>query len=351
MANAVVSSRPETVRDVSRNRCKLSIIIIGRNEEQFIERGIESALTVRNKIYETEIIFVDSASTDQSVPLAKKFPITILQLKPDWPLCVAAGRYTGYRWSCGDYVFFLDGDAEVNATWLADAVEFLDQNTEYAGVAGVLDEEYVTPAGERTGGAANVFHQDLSRSVIDSKVLGGIALFRRSVLEEVGTVNPHLPTAEDHELCLRIRRAGWKVARIKGKMAIKYTEDRQTIYEVLRRARTRMYNYGTVLKYCQQYGAGWQYCIDTIPYLLSFALFLLCLAIALLIAVFTDKVFWFLVFLAATFLVVAIKKRSVKGAVLSIAVRSVSLLKTLISYLRTEPKSPLDYPTDVIHVQ
>jgi glycosyltransferase involved in cell wall biosynthesis len=351
MANAVISSRSNTVREVSRDRCKLSIIIIGRNEEQFIERGIESSLNVRGKIHDTEIIFVDSASTDQSVPLAKKFPITILQLKPDWPLCVAAGRYTGYRWSSGDYVFFLDGDAEVNATWLADAVKFLDENGEYAGVAGVLDEEYITSAGLRTGGAANVFNQDLSRAVIDSKVLGGIALFRRSVLEEVGTVNPHLPTAEDHELCLRIRRAGWKVARIKGKMALKYTEDRQTLYEVLRRARTRMYNYGAVLKYCQQYGAGWQYCIDTIPYLLSFALFLLCLVVALPIAVLTDKVQWYVGFVAATFLAIAIKKRSIKGAVLSIAVRSVSLFKTLLSYLRTNPKSPLDYPTDVIHVQ
>lgn len=351
MANAMISSEADNVREVKQNRCKLSIVIIGRNEEQFIERGIESTINVRSRISDTEIIFVDSASTDQSVALASRFPITILQLKPDWPLSVAAGRYTGYRWSGGEYIFFLDGDAEVDSNWLADAVRFLDDNPVYAGVAGVLDEEYITPAGVRTGGATNVFGQDLSRSVIDSKVLGGIALFRRSVLEEVGTVNPHLPTAEDHELCLRIRRAGWKVARIKGRMAIKYTEDRQTLYEVLRRARTRMYNYGAVLKYCQQYGAGWQYCIDTIPYLLSFAIFLLCLTIALPLAVWTDKVIWYVGFVAVTFLAVAIKKGSLKGAILSIAVRSVSLFKTLLSYLRTHPKSPLDYPTDVIHVQ
>jgi len=73
--------------------------------------------------------------------------------------------------------------------------------------------------------------------------------------------------------------------------------------------------------------------------------------IALPIAVLTDTVLWYAGFVAATFLAIAIKKRSLKGAVLSIAVRSVSLLKTLFSYLRTDLKSPLDYPTDVIHVQ
>jgi glycosyltransferase involved in cell wall biosynthesis len=347
-----VSAPVESNRESAATKsCRFTAVIIGRNEEQFIGGAIQSLLKLRSEVPDAEIIFVDSASRDRSVEVAKNFPITILQLPADWPLGVGAGRYTGYRWSHGEYIFFLDGDAVAEAKWLNEAMGFLDKHPDYAAVAGVLDEEYVDAQGVHSGGAPNVFGQDLSQDVIDSKVLGGIAMYRRSVLEQVGTVHPFLPTAEDHELCLRIRRGGWKVARIKGRMAIKYTEDRNTLYEVLRRARTKMYDYGAVLKYCQQYGAGWQYCIDTIPYLVSFALVIATFVAAIPVAIYFGKLLWLVVAAVALFLAIAAKKRSFKGALLSIAVRSVSLLKTVLSYVRTTPKSPAEYPTDVIHVQ
>lgn len=333
------------------NRCRFTGVIIGRNEEQFIEGAIGSLLKIREEIADAEIIFVDSASTDRSIEIAQRFPIRILQLPASFPLGVGAGRYTGYRWSHGDYVFFLDGDAVAEADWLVEAMFFMDAHPEYAAVAGVLDEEYVDSKGVHLGSSPNVFGQDLNRDVIDSKVLGGIALYRRSVLEEVGTVHPYLPTAEDHELCLRIRRAGYKVARLKGRMAIKYTEDRNTVYEVIRRARTKMYDYGAVLKYCQQYGAGWQYCMDTIPYLVSFALVVMAFGLAVPLALYFGKLHWLLLISLLLFGAIAVKKRSLKGAVLSVTVRSVSLFKTIVSYLKTTPKSPSDYPTDVIHVK
>jgi GT2 family glycosyltransferase len=298
-----------------------------------------------------EVIFVDSASTDRSVDIATQFPVRILQLKPNWPLCVAAGRYTGFRHARGEYTFFLDGDAEVEPDWLIRAIDFMDRHPEYGGVAGVLDEKYVDSNGVDRGGRQNVRRQDLSRELINCKTLGGIALFRRRALEKAGTINPHLPTAEDHELCMRIRNSGFQLARIPGRMAVKYTEKRDTLREILRRSRTKMYDYGAVIRYSAEYGSGIQFCFDAISYIVTFAATLLIFLLAVPLALYFDFVWTLALSVVLLCLAVVIKKRSFRLAFLSIAGRSVSTFRTVISFLQTTPKPIEAYPTDVIQVR
>lgn len=330
---------------------KLSVVIIGRNEEQFIAGAVQSVLAVADRIAGLEVIFADSASTDRSVDVASEYPIRILQLKKDWPLCVAAGRYTGYLHSHGQYVFFMDGDSQVEANWLVQAIEFMDKNPRYGAVAGVLDEEYVDPQGNRQGGCPNVFEQDLSKSVCDCKNLGGIAMFRRQAMELAGPVNPHLPTAEDHELCMRIRNAGFAVARIEGRMAVKFTENRKTIREILRRSRTKMYDYGAVVRHAGLYGGALQFCVDAIPYVVSSLL----VSIALMVAFPLTSYFglWWIVPALIVLIIMAqiVKKGGLHGAGLSLAVRAVTAYRTIVSYLKTRPKRIEDYPTDAIQIR
>jgi len=337
--------------EVNSTPTKLTVVIIGRNEEQFIARSISSALAAGPKLPGVEVIFVDSASTDRSVEIASEFPIRILQLKPDWPLCVAAGRYTGFAHSRGEYTLFLDGDAEVEPDWLVKAIDFMDSNPEYGAIAGVLDEEYVDDDGVHSGGMKNVFGQDLSKELVDCKLLGGIAMYRRLALEKAGTVNPHLPTGEDDELCMRIRNCGFKLVKIQGRMALKYTEKRETFHEVMRRSRTKMYDYGAVIRYSSEYGGGVQYCFDAIPYLVTFGatvlFFLLALPLAMYFGFVVPLVMIGLLLAAA----VVIKKRSVYRAMLAFAVRAVSTHRTVVSFLQTKPKPIDSYPTDVIQIR
>jgi glycosyltransferase involved in cell wall biosynthesis len=330
---------------------KLSVVIIGRNEEQFIGGAIEHALKAQDRIPGLEVIFSDSASTDRSVEIASQYPIRVLQLKKEWPLCVAAGRYTGYLHSRGEYVFFQDGDSFAEADWLVQAVAFMDAHPEYGAVAGVLDEEYVDAQGVHSGGVPNVFQQDLTKKVIDGKNLGGIALYRRKVMERVGPVNPHLPTCEDHELCMRIRNAGFKVARIEGRMAVKFTENRNTIREILRRSRTKMYDCGAVIRHAQVYGGAIQFCMDAIPYVFSFALTCLFFLIATPVAIYFGKAWMILVLAGLLGLAMIIRKGGVHGAGMSMAVRAATTYRTILSYIRTKPKRVEDYPTDVIHIR
>jgi glycosyltransferase involved in cell wall biosynthesis len=330
---------------------KLSIVLIGRNEEQFISKSIESALSCRKLFPDTEIVFVDSASTDRSIEIAMNYPIRIIQLRPEWRLCVAAGRYLGFLHSHGEYVLFCDGDAQLEPNWVDQAIQFMDTNAEYGGVAGVLDEEYVDRYGTRHGGATNVFGQNLLSVRQDCKLLGGIAMYRLKAMQLAGPVNPHLPTAEDHELCMRIRNQGFKLARIQGRMAVKYTEKRDTLYEVIRRSRTKMFDYGAVIRYCALYGRGLQFCFDAIPYIVSYAATCCLLLLALPIAAYLGYGLYVAAFAALLFAAVVAKKRSLRLAILSIVVRSVSTYRTITSFVSTKTKAIDAYPTNVVHIR
>ena len=60
----------------------LSIVIIARNEARNIARAIESVLRAVENWPDTEILLVDSASTDETVEIARRYPINIVRLHP-----------------------------------------------------------------------------------------------------------------------------------------------------------------------------------------------------------------------------------------------------------------------------
>ena len=74
---------------------KISIVIIGRNEEKTIEKCLNAAIGAAEQIGGAEIIFVDSASTDNTVAVVQSYGIRVLSLKPDWVLTPSAGRFIG----------------------------------------------------------------------------------------------------------------------------------------------------------------------------------------------------------------------------------------------------------------
>jgi hypothetical protein len=114
-----------------------------------------------------------------------------------------------------EFVQFLDGDCELAAHWLATGLAFLLQNPQVAVVSGRLRErepqrsvfnrlcdwEWETPVGE-------------------ALACGGNALMRVAAFRAVGGFRDNLIAGEEPELCVRLRRAGWKVYCIPGEMAL-----------------------------------------------------------------------------------------------------------------------------------
>lgn len=332
------------------DQVKLSVIAVGRNESLHIERCLQSLIKGTKRFSDHEILYIDSASSDNTVETAKKFPIKIYQLKPDWPLSASAGRYIGCLHARGDYLFFIDGDTILYHNWLEKGVSYLQENPDVGAVAGSVHEIFENETGQQVGFMKHRYgHQNTPR---EEKTMGGIALYRRSILNQVGTFNPFLAADEEPELGFRIRRAGYKLIRLPDTMAITYGPERQTFRELFRRYHSKLFAYGTTLRYCQKNGFFKQYLFERLDHLLSYIIAWFIFLIICIVAVRYGFIFYF--FLIGFLIGVVIKflKPSLyRRLLISFVKRSLMLIRTIQSYFAAKPDDPEKYPTDVIYIE
>lgn len=202
---------------------KLSVVIIAKNEERNIARGIESILDATVSFDKVEIILVDSVSTDKTVEIAQKYPIKIIQLDPKFFISPSAGRFIGLKYTSGEFVYFLDGDMHLNKNWFETALPIIENNLNLAGIAGkcheiTFDDHFKDIKSEDED------RFDVGNQIHKVRHLGQSVLYRRSALEKVGGFNPYLANEEELELGLRLSAADYELQRIPVPMTIHYTK-------------------------------------------------------------------------------------------------------------------------------
>lgn len=208
----------------------ISVVIISRNEENNITSCIESILEATKHIQNSEVILVDSASTDKTVEIATKYPITILQLNPSWQLSSAAGRYIGFLYSKGKYIQFQDGDTLLDRDWFKHSIPILEKEDLLAGVVGIITQKkYDTILAKKMAKA------ELTTKFGEITDYQEDALFKRDILLEVGSFNPYLKAQEEGELCERIIDRGFKLLRIHQKMSIHLGGRKEGYWDILKR--------------------------------------------------------------------------------------------------------------------
>src|ERR1035441_3870442 len=107
---------------------KISFIIIGRNEGWKLELALKSvfdAILLNNIKDVSEVTYVDSNSSDNSVEIASKFPLTNIINVTDKNRNAAIGRNIGAVYSKGDALIFLDGDSQLIPEFIS---EIFDDN-------------------------------------------------------------------------------------------------------------------------------------------------------------------------------------------------------------------------------
>jgi glycosyltransferase involved in cell wall biosynthesis len=225
---------------------ELSIVLISKNQAWNICRLIESILQGTACVSSKEVVLVDSASTDATVTLAKEYPIRILRLHADQHLSPAAGRYVGYQHTTGTLVLFLDGDQELYPGWVEKSLEVMQQHADIAAVAGPC-----IPLAVDAGEAAKPpVLQTTTAQGTDVSHCGGAAMFRRAVLDNVGTFNPSLYSDEEPELCIRLRHAGYRIFKLHHPIAYEYTDCKEELRTKIARWRRNLYlGAGQVLRY------------------------------------------------------------------------------------------------------
>jgi len=206
------ASTPES----SVQRPSLSVVIITRNEQEHIASTLESVIAQTADV-DREIILVDSASSDRTVDIAARYPVTILQLPPSEHLSPSAGRYAGTQVSSGKCLLFLDGDMILCDGWIESMFEAI-ADTGTGGVAGTL--YWVRP------GEALHRNTPYRSKPGEQSFLGGAAAYRREALEAAGPFQPFLRGEEERELGYRIRRQGYRLRRLEAGMAFHMAKPR-----------------------------------------------------------------------------------------------------------------------------
>ena len=329
---------------------ELAIIIIGRNEARHLSRCILSVLKGSESVPDTQIVYVDSASTDQSVRIASAYPIDILRLKDDWFLSAAAGRYTGFLHTESRYIFFIDGDSVLFRNWLTNGIRFLKAHPEIAGTAGVVHENMLDAEGRIERIRRNRYGQ--RNPVEETRTLGGIALYRREALLKSGSFHPYIQVDEERELALRIRSQGYALVRILEPMAVTYGPSRETVREILRRYHGHLYTFGRTLRHCQAEGFFTRYLFERLSFITTTIAGFVVVLLATVIAVWSGL--WHLILAVGVGLVILfllLKRNRLHEIGTSLLKRFLMTWRTIQSYFTTRPLAMDTYPRDVIVVR
>jgi glycosyltransferase involved in cell wall biosynthesis len=328
----------------------LSIVMISRNEAENIGRGIESVLRAVERCPQTEIVLVDSASTDETVEIARQYPISIVRLRPSWLLSAAAGRYIGTLYTRGDLILYLDGDMELVLEWLDQAIPFLLEHPELAGVAGYRRDVHL-----RDGQIIGEQDQycDSEGRPVEVQDFGGAALYRRSALEQVGGFNPYIISEEEPELCMRLRHAGYKLICLPHLMNRHYCIPPKSLAGHLRRARLNLFlGFGQIPRYHLGTRLFWTYLLERGWYVV-YLIGILVSVVTLLLTLFARNITFFgtwILTVGAFFLVFLIKKRSLRKTFVSFLAQTLIAYGAVRGFLMT-PRSSEEYPTDAEIVQ
>ena len=194
---------------------KVGVVAVGRNEGERLEKCLQSIVGCT-----APVVYVDSGSKDGSVSKARSTGSDVVELDAKSPFTAARARNAGFERARQlepglRYIQFVDGDCEVVAGWIDKAVAFLEAHRNVAVVCGrrrernpalsiynmLCDIEWDTPVGEAKG-------------------CGGDALVRADAFEQVRGFRADVVAAEDTELCVRLRAAGWRIWRLDEEMTV-----------------------------------------------------------------------------------------------------------------------------------
>ncbi len=193
----------------------VGIVVIGRNEGARLARCLASVADSG-----CAAVYVDSASSDDSVAIAARFGVHVTQL--EGRLSAARARNSGFACLTASrpglrFVQFVDADCTLEPGWIEAAAQALAREARYAAVVGHLRERDAQ-ASPYNRLCALEWRSPPGR-LEDYGCFGGIAMIRAEVFSELGGFRPDMIAGEDSELAVRMALAGHAVAKIDRAMA------------------------------------------------------------------------------------------------------------------------------------
>ena len=209
---------------------KLSVLIKTFNEAKKIGPCLESVLAATAAYRDdTEIVVADSLSTDQTVELAKAYPVRVVQLVHPGDRGCGAGVQLGFQYALGEFIYLLDGDMQVQPGFISQALAVLQSDSKLAGVAGLLEDTEVRNWFDR--------HRVKNRPAAiagNADWLAGGGLYRRQAIKDAGGYagDRNLKAYEEADLGLRLKSLGWRLVRLPI-LAVRHTGHQASTFDVI----------------------------------------------------------------------------------------------------------------------
>lgn len=186
---------------------QVSLYVPCYNAARFIERSIEAALN--QTMPPSEVIIVDDGSSDETVEIAKRYPVVIVRHEGNKGL--AAARNTGVRSARNQLVASIDADCVPRPDWLEKLLERMTEET-VAGAGGQLVERNQDSLPDLWRSVHMKQSHGDELIVNAAFIFGHGTVFRKSALEKVGLYNEKLRTnAEDCYISERLKKAGFTI--------------------------------------------------------------------------------------------------------------------------------------------
>lgn len=194
---------------------RLGVVVIGRNEGERLVRCLEALAPAPGPV-----VYVDSGSSDDSVARARALGAAVVELDASRPFTAARGRNAGVRQLREQhpqlaFVQLLDGDCEPRPAWLPVGAAFLEAHADVAMVCGRLLERHPEASPYN-----RLAQREWDGPPGDISDCGGNAMVRVDVFERLGGFDERMIAGEEPELCLRMRRAGYRIVRLADEMAV-----------------------------------------------------------------------------------------------------------------------------------
>lgn len=217
---------------------KISVVIPNYNYGRYLAETIESVLAQTYPA--VEVVFIDDGSTDESIEVALRYPITVLSQSNQG---VSTARNNAAAHATGDFLLFLDSDDLL----YPDSLEVMMAALDAAGPKVAYCYGQLQYFGEKNDvfKSANFDPSELSKlNYIQTSVL-----IKRDVFDEVGGFDRGFDLREDWELFVRIWHHGYAGVHL-PRPVIKYRKHRpKQVVRAMSKVRKRLSDVKLIILY------------------------------------------------------------------------------------------------------
>lgn len=225
----------------------LTVCVIGRNRASDVQRLGKSLGLLDHLAVSYEKIYVDSASTDDSVEIARFLFDRTLVLADSPYLSASAGRFVGTVHARGEWILYLDSDMAVHPDWVEVLEAVCSQPAGSKGYVGLREDIFPDGSSRQTSPMyRGLFHREA--------LFGGAVLLPRAAVLAAGNWRPGIFSNEELDLYVRLRTVGCTVDVVRVQAVSHFTQRLSPLQRLLgilvptKAVGNKFYGFGQVLR-------------------------------------------------------------------------------------------------------